>query len=692
MAFTKGVARIHDFIIRGGKMNRAICFFVRERKGRGCRWTTPGLLGFLILLLLCGAGAASAEKIPWETRQKLMAASVPWIVNQGQYEDRVRYVAGTFSGTVYVTDDGKTVYQLPMRVDKSNRGWVLVEEALGSLPIREIRGEKESEARVSFFIGNDPSKWQKGLSTYETVSLGEIYPGIVLKIQAHGGSVEKFYQVAPGGDPRTIRVRVHGADSLNVNSRGELEVETGNGTVLFSKPIAFQKGEKEQEIVEVAYNVDGDSYGFMVGDYDTGRELVIDPLIQSTYLGGTSLEYAYSVAYAEGYVYLAGYSYSTNFPGTSGGYQQTFVGEGTTDVVVSKLSADLKQVVQSTYIGGSSYEQAYSLAVSGGYVYVAGTTYSSDFPGTNNGAQPAFGGGIYDAFVSKLSTSLTQLVQSTYVGGSSYDQAYSLAVSGDYVWVAGETWSTDFPFTAGGAQSAFGGWDYDAFVTKLDAGLTQFVQSTFLGGNDNEAAWSMAVSGDYVWVAGWTGSDDFPGRAGGAQAAKGGNEDAFVAKLNLDLKQISQSTYLGGSGNDAARSLAISGDYAYVAGVTGSADFPGRAGGGQAAKGAGEDAFVAKLNADLKQIAQSTYLGGGGNDGARSLAVAANYVYVTGETSSADFPGTTGGAQPMLGGGGNDIFVSLLSADLKPAVLKKDTSGYFDIPTKKGGGSVIYLE
>ena len=131
-----------------------------------------------------------------------------------------------------------------------------------------------------------------------------------------------------------------------------------------------------------------------------------------------------------------------------------------------------------------------------------------------------FGGGISDAFVSLLSADLKQLVQSTYLGGNGSDDAYSMVVSGGNVYVAGYTGSTNFPGTSGGAQPAFGGGDTDAFVSLLSADLKQLVQSTYLGGNDSDDANSMAVSGGNVYVAGETGSTNFPGTSGGAQPGK----------------------------------------------------------------------------------------------------------------------------------------------------------------------------
>ena len=293
---------------------------MKEAKKKTFRRMTLAMLGLSVSLMVAGPGSVSAGNVPQETQRKLMGLSVPFVPNQGQLDKQVRFFARTFSGSVYVTDQGRTVYQLPAGKD-GNHGWVLVEETENGLPASEIRGEKESQTKASFFTGNDPSKWQNGLATYEMVNLGEIYEGITLKLRAWGGSVEKLYHVVPGGDPREIRIRLRGAESIAVNGRGEMEVRTGNGPVVFSRPRAFQQAGNHRAEIEVAYHVDGNSYGFEVGRYDRGRELVIDPLIQSTYLGGGGTDSALSLAVSGGYVYVAGSTSSADFPLTSGCYQ-----------------------------------------------------------------------------------------------------------------------------------------------------------------------------------------------------------------------------------------------------------------------------------------------------------------------------------------------------------------------------------
>ena len=410
-----------------------------------------------------------------------------------------------------------------------------------------------------------------------------------------------------------------------------------------------------------------------------------------------------------GDVYVAGGTYSLDFPGTAGSPQPAYAGGILFDAFVARLSSTLTSLIQATYLGGNDLDEALALAIDSvtGSVYVAGHTRSNNFPGTVGGAQPAFGGGFSDAFVAQLPHTLTSLTQATYFGGTNFDEALALAIhpaTGD-VYVAGGTNSDDFPGTAGGAQPANSG-GLDAFVVRLPRTLTTHTQAThtqathtqatLLGGRSTEFAAALAIhpaTGD-VYVAGSTFSDDLPGTAGGAQPAFGGDVgDAFVARLPSTLTSLTQATYLGGSGHDVARALAIhptTGDV-YAAGHTDSRVFPGTAGGVQPAFGGNDvdscvpdyfdgfvapadvifticNGFVARLSRSLTTLAQATYLGGSGHDQAVALAIQGTTgdIYVGGFTSSIDFPGVAGGAQPVLSSGvfQTDAFVARLTFSL----------------------------
>jgi uncharacterized repeat protein (TIGR02543 family) len=334
-------------------------------------------------------------------------------------------------------------------------------------------------------------------------------------------------------------------------------------------------------------------------------------ILQSTYLGGRNSDRINAIAIhpQTGEVYAAGETGSTDFPNTSGGAQENY-----SYAFVSRLSADLKTLHQSTYLGGREYNTVKALAIhpQTGEVYIAGYTYASDFPATAGGAQPTFRGGV-DAFVARLRPDLRTgaLLQATYLGGSGADAAHALAIhpiTGD-VYVAGSTSSTDFPGTSGSAQASYGGGRYDVFVARLNRDLTRILQSTYLGGSGRDWANALAIHptiGD-IYVVGETGSTDFPATAGGAQASKIELlylDDAFVSRLNKDLTQILQSTYLGGVYSDSANAIAIhptTGDV-YVAGDTSSPDFPRTVGGAQESRGDSRwnDAFVARITADLR--------------------------------------------------------------------------------------------
>jgi len=350
------------------------------------------------------------------------------------------------------------------------------------------------------------------------------------------------------------------------------------------------------------------------------------------------------------------------------------VSGGNPDTFVARFPSTLTSLTQATYLGGSGTDTPFALAIhpTTGDVYMAGFTSSSNFPGTAGGAQPAFGGDS-DVFVARLPSTLTSLTQATYLGGSVEDFAFALAIhptTGD-VYVAGETASSSFPGTAGGAQPAFGGGEVDAFVARLPSTLNSLTQATYLGGSSFDRVAALAIhptTGD-VYVAGVTDSSPFPGTAGGAQPAFGGLAEAFVARFPSSLTSLTQATYLGGSGFDDALDLAIhptTGDV-YVAGNTSSSDFPGTAGGAQPAFGGGlVDAFVARFPRSLTSLIQATYLGGSRTDQVSALAIhpATGDVYVAGRTDSSPFPGTAGGVQPAFGGGVFDGFVARFPSSL----------------------------
>ncbi|HEY6066369.1 MAG TPA: hypothetical protein VIY96_09450, partial [Thermoanaerobaculia bacterium] len=314
-------------------------------------------------------------------------------------------------------------------------------------------------------------------------------------------------------------------------------------------------------------------------------------LVQATYLGGNSYDLAYGLGIqpTSGDVYVAGLTTSLNFPGTAGGAQPTHAVDTGLDAFAARLNSALTVLVQATYLGGVADDSALALAIhpTSGDVYLGGRTFSTNFPGTAGGAQPVHGGGQSDGYVARLNPSLTALGQATYLGGNFSDYVAALAIptSGD-VYAVGQTFSTNFPFTAGAAQPSFSGTG-DGFVARFHPSLTGLPQATYLGGGGAaEAATSIAIgpASSDVLVAGWTYSTTFPGTAGGAQPAHdpdNGSSDAFVSRLTSSLAtwgcsadatslcvnggrfrvQVRWTTPAGQSG--AGQAVALTGDTGY---------------------------------------------------------------------------------------------------------------------------------
>jgi cysteine-rich repeat protein len=664
-----------------------------RRVFRGERRNLVMLAASAIALGAMSSASAAARPTEPEVKQHLGVLALPFVANDGQLDARVAYYANTFDGTVFVTRRGEIVFALP-----GKRGAVAQSFVGGhAKPV----ATQPATARVSVFRGNDPARWRSQVPTYAAMSLGEVYPGVAVSLEAYGKQVEQVFTVAPRAVVGAIRIRARGAESLRVRADGVLAVRTNGGEVRLTRPVAYQMVDGKRRHVDVAYRVSGNAYGFRVGRYDPRRPLVIDPLIQATYLGGATDEDAFPIAVnpTTGEVYVAGSTgrFTFDVPGTAGGAQPT-PGGGDTDSFVARLNPALTALDQATYLGGSGHDQIGSIAFAPvtGEVYVAGNTNSTDFPGTSGGAQP-MSTSLGDGFVARLSPTLTALDQATYLGGNDLDGLLALALNpttGE-VYVAGYTDSDDFPGTAGGAEPTLRGAE-DAFVARLNPALTTLDQATYFGadGSDGAAAIVIEPTTGEVYVAGSTdfSRSDLPGTAGGAQPRRGKASDfegdGFVARFAPTLTSLDQATYLGGSSWDSIGSIVLhptTGEV-YVAGITSSANFPGVAGGAQPAIGGShkndqansQDVFVARLNPALTALDQATFLGGSRYDAATRIAREATTgeIYVAGTTRSIDFPGTGGGLQPLHSG--SDVYLGNFIARLNPELTAIDQATYLD--------------
>jgi hypothetical protein len=324
-------------------------------------------------------------------------------------------------------------------------------------------------------------------------------------------------------------------------------------------------------------------------------------LVFSTYLGGSRTDQGAGIAVdATSQAYVTGVTVSFDFPTTLGAFDTTFnAGNDANDAFVTKLNPAGSALVYSTYLGGSNADLGGDIAVDAtGDAYVTGTTNSANFPTTLGTFDTTFNG-VDDAFVTKLNPTGSALVYATYLGGSSTDFGFGIAVdTTEQAYVTGETVSTNFPVTAGAFQTGFGRGFDDAFVTKLNPAGSALVFSTYLGGSNADLGFDIAVDAtDQAYVTGRTESANFPTTLGAFDTTFNGGNDAFVTKLNPAGSALIFSTYLGGSGQDQGSSIAVDATgQAYLMGTTNSANFPTTLGAFDTTFNAGNDAFVAKIS------------------------------------------------------------------------------------------------
>lgn len=610
---------------------------------------------------------------------------------------------------------------------------------LGASPVAQIRGGGELFGKVNYLIGNDRSKWQTGLPTFGSVRVAGLYPGINLLFHGNHRQLEYDFAVAPGADASTIKMRFDGVRKVSITPNGDLVLKIGGGEIRQPEPQIYQVINGARRVISGGYKIlDSRTVGFAIAGYDHSVPLVIDPILgYSTFFGGSLGDTAWAIAMdSNENLYIAGQTVSKEFA-TFDAYQTNFGGGSAVgDAFVAKFfGSPPTNLVYLTYLGGSSDDAAYGLAVDGnGHAFVTGATESPNFP-TNNvipghgqisGTKGPTGSYLSDAFVAELGAAGSNLIYSSYLGGNSADAAYGIALdSSDDAYVTGFSYSTNFPVSANALQTKLASTNgttslnANAFLSEIANGGGALDYSTYLGGTNYDVGRAVAVdANDNVYVAGYTASFNFPtwntpGNLSGGHYLNGLTNktsvlyrfDAFATKfppLNSTIPPSSQtsfySTFLGGTNNDMAYGIAAdaAGD-AYVTGWTASTNFPlinsppglssflttnGNSG------PVATNVFLTKIAPDGSTVLDSTVFGGNRVDIGYGVAVdAAGDAFVVGaETSYTNFP-TKNAFGSLLATnsttiGCHDAFVTGVSADWTNVFYSvciggnKDTYGY----------------
>ncbi len=614
--------------------------------------------------------------------------------NVGQFDDRVNFVARTDGMTTFLTPTAAVfaVQNSESRIQNSESadwragrvnaldaslqgvdtprspGVAVYMEIVGANPAGRAAGVNPLEGKINYFIGNDPSQWHTNIATFGAVTYQDVYPGIDLVYYGNNGALEYDFIVSPGTDPNVIALDFAGADGVEIDPQGNLLLHTAAGDVMQQKPLTYQQhGDSRQEIAS-RYVLNGTSVRFEVGAYDPTQPLVIDPLVlgYSTYLGGSGGDdggNAIAVD-AAGNAYVTAWTISARFPTTPGAFDTSLNGDY--DAFVAKLNADGASLAYGTFLGGTGVDFGLGIAVdAAGNAYVTGSTDSTNFPTTPGAFDTSYDAND-DGFVARLSADGASLHYGTYLGGSSEDHGDAIAVdtSGN-AYVTGSTVSTDFPTTPRSFDTDYNGGSVDAFVAKLSADGASLVYGTYFGASTFDRGVDIAVdaSGN-AYVSVWTNSTNFPTTPGAFDTSHNGSTDAFMAKLSADGTSLVYGTYLGGTDEDGSRGIAVdAASNAYVTGYTRSTDFPTTPGAFDTSHNGSTDVFVAKVSADGASVDYSTYLGGVDHEYGHGIALdAVGNAYVTGWTSSTNFP-TTPGAFDTSHNGSNDAFIAKVSAD-----------------------------
>jgi hypothetical protein len=617
-----------------------------------------------------------------------------FIENQGQVDQRVAYYVQGRDMNLYFTAQGVTFAMSgPVEEDDSQEHYAIKLEFVGADPDVQPVGKDRTEAVFSYFKGS-PEEWKTGLPAYAGVAYPDLWPGIDLVYSGDTSHLKYTFLVQPGADPGQIRLAYDGASALTLNGDGQLEVSTPLGGFSDDQPVAYQDVGGERLPVESSYALDEDthSYGFEMGSYDPSELLVIDPavLVYCGYIGGSDREYGYSIAVdGDGCAYVTGFTRSDvteGFP-VFVGPDVTYNG-GDEEAFVAKVKADGSGLDYCGYIGGSKNDRGNGIAVDGaGCAYVTGFTWSDDdtegFP-VFVGPDTSYNGGLWDAYVAKVTANGSGLDYCGYIGGLDYDAGNGIAVDGaGCAYVIGQTYSdnTTFPETVGPFTSFSG--RYDTFVAKVKANPNSTTPENnyhycgYIGGSDHDYGNGIAIDDSgFAYVTGYTSSDEtaegFPVTVG-PDTSYNGDEDAFVAKVWGNGSGLDYCGYIGGSGDDEGWGIAVDGaGCAYVTGYTESyqATFPETVGPDLSHNGGTEDAFVAKVKANPNSTTTENnyhycgYIGGSDYDEGRGIAVdGSGCGYVTGWTGSNDttFPVTVG--PDTTHNGGDDAFVARVKAN-----------------------------
>ncbi|MCC6818235.1 MAG: SBBP repeat-containing protein, partial [Bacteroidia bacterium] len=515
--------------------------------------------------------------------------------NNGQWEEGVLFKAELSACNLFVSK-GQITYlfynseqlneaQHEQKFDGQLEMHAIKVNFLGANPAAVYSGIGQSVEYYNYFIGNNPQKWKSKVYAHSKLYISNIYNNIDFELFEEKGALKYNFIVKPGGDYKQIKLQYDGADSLFIQN-GVLNIKTRFGYINELRPFVYEQASQGDLPINSQYVLEGNTMHFEInGKRNVSNALIIDPvLVFSSYSGSRADNFGYTATFdSKGRGIAGGTVFGFGFPTTSGAYQVDFAGgdEEDTDIGyvdrdcgISVYQADGKSLLYCTYLGGSmSNDQPHSMIVdSKDNLLVMGTTKSFDFP---IGIAPAFDdsyNGLSDIFIVKFSQDGTQLLLGTFVGGSSYDglngdrptkttspllynyaddfRGEIIVDTLDDVYVATTTMSKDFP-TLNASDNSYGG-KQDGCVFKLSADLSTLLFSTYIGGNEDDAAYGLDLgTHNDLYITGGSNTINFNYSVPGlAQINNGGRADGFLVRIDLSNFNLLAATFIGTSAYD----------------------------------------------------------------------------------------------------------------------------------------------
>ena len=574
----------------------------------------------------------------------------PFIENRGQWDNdilfrsdlpggRLDILGNKFRFGFLLHDDLENLHTLFH--DRTQQGGALLENPVIHGHVYEmgfiqanndltVVGKNKQTLYHNYFLGNNKTKWAGNVPLFGSLHYLDLWKGIDLKIEEKNGNFEYDFIVKPGANVEMIKLEFNGQDEIDIID-GKLMITTSVNTVYENKPFAYQMIRGKIEQISCRFILDGNMVTFEFPDgFDPSQELIIDPeLIFSTYSGSSAVNWGFTATYDDaGYYYGGGYVFDLGYPVTPGAFQTSF--GGSPDIGITKYTPDGTQQVYATYIGGDSRDTPSSLIVDNqNNLLLFGSSTSTNFPVTDNAYDPVFSG-ISDIILVKFNEEGSDLIGSTYIGGSENDGFNTIVIDGpdlyyNYgddsrgevmlddsgnIYVASVTESSNFPTTPGVMQENFQGGK-DGCIFKMNDDLSELLWSTYVGGSSEDAGYSIKINGNLVVACGGTMSSNLPADPEVVHPAYSGNIDGFVVTLNKNDGTKNKLTYLGTGSYDQAYMVDIDTEgNIYVIGQS-LGPYPVK---GDVYTNPNSAQFIHKLTPELDSTIVSTVFGDGANN------------------------------------------------------------------------------